>query len=155
MDPLNSAVLAHDLKSIKSILKKSKDIEIKDRAGRTPFLNAVIEDSIAIVQILLDHGANIHIQDKEGWSALHFASQNQSVEMTKLLLEKGSLVDSMDAYGNTPLWRAVFNSRGRGEVIRLLLKAGADKERKNNQGVSPLDLANTIANYDVKQFLVS
>jgi hypothetical protein len=39
-------------------------------------------------------------------------------------------------------------------MIRLLLASGADKTLKNKQGVSPEDLAKTIANYDVSEFLV-
>ncbi len=153
IDPLNKAVMKHDLASVTLMIKKGVDIEVKDIAGRTPLINAAIEDSIPIVKILLEHGANIETQDNNGYSALHFACQNQSIEMTKLLIEKGSQIDAVDAHGNTPLGRAVFNSHGRGEVIQLLLAAGADKTKKNNHGISPLDLAKSIANYDVKQFL--
>lgn len=46
----------------------------------------------------------------------------------------------------------MFPSRGRGEIIKLLLEYGADKDRVNNHGVSPYALAQTIANYDVRQF---
>jgi ankyrin repeat protein len=52
-----------------------------------------------------------------------------------------------------PLSHAVFESRGRGEMIRLLLSFGADKALKNKHGVSPENLARTIANYDVSIFL--
>ena len=37
--------------------------------------------------------------------------------------------------------------------VLLLLAAGADKTLKNNSGNSPEDLANSIANYDVAQYL--
>jgi ankyrin repeat protein len=85
---------------------------------------------------------------------LHFSCQNQSIEMTKFLIDKGSEINVIDTHGNTPLARAVFSSRGRGEVIKLLLDAGADKTKKNNHGISPLDLAKSIANYDIAKFLV-
>jgi uncharacterized protein len=154
MNKLLTAVFTHNLSEIQSLLAENENIEIKDKDGRTPLLYAVIKDSIPIVTVLLDHGADINVQDKLGWSALHFASQNQSIEMTKLLIQHGSIIDAVDAYGNTSLARATFTSRGRGEVIQLLLEAGADKEKKNNYGNSPLDLAKKIANYDVLQFLV-
>ena len=153
MDPMNTAVLAQNLELIKLLLKKNENIEIKDKSGRTPFLNAVINDNLPIVKILIDYRANINVQDKLGYSALHYSSQNHSNEMTIFLIEKGSVIDVVDAHGNTPLGRAVFSSRGRGEIIQLLLSAGADKEKKNNHGVSPMDLANSIANYNVKKFL--
>jgi uncharacterized protein len=153
MDPMNLAVLAQNLEEVKSLLGKNENIEIKDKNGRTSLLNAVINDNLRIVKMILDHGANINVQDSLGYSALHYASQNQSIEMTKLLIEKGSMIDGLDAYGNTPLGRAVFTSRGHGQVIKLLLDAGADKEIKNSHGLSPMDLAKSIGNYDVKRFL--
>ncbi len=48
---------------------------------------------------------------------------------------------------------AVFESQGRGEMIKILLAAGADRNRKNNHGVSPAELAASIANFDVKRWL--
>jgi ankyrin repeat protein len=52
-----------------------------------------------------------------------------------------------------PLFRAVFNSKGSGEMIRLLVSRGTDKYSQNKHGVSPLSLAITIANFNVVQFL--
>lgn len=69
-----------------------------------------------------------------------------------MLLRAGALVDAADSSGNTPLWRAVFESKGRGEVIALLRRYGADPLRENAAGVSPLGLARTIGNYDVAQY---
>jgi len=73
--------------------------------------------------------------------------------IVKYLLEAGAEVDAKDSFGNTALHRAVFESEGRGEVIKALLDAGADQYVKNNYGVSPRSLAETIANYDVLPFL--
>lgn len=70
----------------------------------------------------------------------------------RMLLSHGASVDQENRYGNTPLWTAVFNSQGRGDVIALLRAHGADPHRPNAHGRTPLDLARTIANYDVAQF---
>lgn len=64
-------------------------------------------------------------------------------------------MDARDDNGNTPLWRATFASMGFGGVIEQLLAADADPNLANNHGVTPLGLAQTIANYDVKQFFES
>ncbi|SMC00696.1 Ankyrin [Hymenobacter roseosalivarius DSM 11622] len=72
--------------------------------------------------------------------------------MAELLLQAGATVDLPDAYGNTPLWRATFESHGRGAMLKLLLAHGADPAQQNHSGVSPLQLAESIANYNVKQF---
>jgi ankyrin repeat protein len=91
-------------------------------------------------------------QDDDGWTPLHFAARGNSVEIVKLLLEASAAVDVRDAFGNTPLSNAVFNSRGLGDVIKILRACGADPYARNDSGVSPLTLARTIANYDVRQF---
>jgi uncharacterized protein len=49
------------------------------------------------------------------------------------------------------LFRSLFGSKGRGVVIKLLLQNGANKDKKNQHGVSPWDLAQKITNYDLKQ----
>ena len=63
-------------------------------------------------------------------------------------------MDAPDVNGNTPLSNAVFDSRGRDQMIKLLLSFGANKTLKNKHGVSPEDLAKSIGNYDVSKFLL-
>jgi hypothetical protein len=46
----------------------------------------------------------------------------------------------------------VFASRGRGEIILALLRAGADRDHLNKHGVSPSQLARKVTNYDLAQF---
>jgi ankyrin repeat protein len=99
-------------------------------------------------------GAGINLQDKMGYSALHFASQNNCLEAVQLLLDSGANVDLEDSFGNTPLGRAVFTSEGKGDVIQLLLRNGADKDHKNKHRISPLDLAQKISNYDVAKYMI-
>jgi hypothetical protein len=84
---------------------------------------------------------------------LHFAAQEYLPSLARMLLDHGAFVDAKDTHGNTPLARAVFASRNRGDVIWLLLAASADPDLENYHGVSPRKLAHTIANYDARQFL--
>lgn len=78
--------------------------------------------------------------------------QCNAADAAAVLLKAGATVDARDAHGNTALFTAVFNSKGFGEVIKLLRAHGADPGVKNNHGVSPLSLARTIANFDVRQY---
>lgn len=66
--------------------------------------------------------------------------------MCELLLAAGAPVDAVNAHGNTPLWTAVFNSRGSGDIIHLLRQHGANPWLQNRAGKTPVDLARTIAN---------
>lgn len=100
----------------------------------------------------MSEGFDPNAQDGHGWTPLHFAAQEGSVDGIKALLECHAKVGLFDANGNTALFRAVFNSNGEGEIISMLLEAGSDPDQKNHHGVSPRILAETIGNYDVKQF---
>jgi ankyrin repeat protein len=125
-----------------------------DRAGRTPLHYAAVEVDITSARHLLESGLDPGARDDDGWTPLHFAAQSNSAEIAELLLNAGAPVDLRDSHGNTPLFKAVFSSRGKGDVIRLLRARGADPNAANRHGVSPLKLARTIANFDVRQFFV-
>jgi len=145
-------VLQNNPKGLKVGLAQGSDPNEVDRDRRTPLILAAIDNLLEVAKLLLESGANVNAQDGLGNSALHYASQEYHCGMAKLLLDNGAIVDVQDKHGNTPLWRAVFYSRGRGDAIEILLKAGADKNHRNNIGKTPLDLAKTIANYNVTRY---
>lgn len=149
------AVLRHDLKELRGAPSKGEKTEELDRDGRTPLFYPVRDGELAIALELLGHGANPNAQDKILETPLHFAARNYRTQIAEVLLQHGADVDVQDMHGNTALWRAVYESRGRGEMIRFLRAHGADKDLQNKSGVSPENLARTIANYDVMQFLAS
>jgi ankyrin repeat protein len=107
-----------------------------DRMGRAPLHYAALQGDAARVRELLAAGADPSSADDNGWTPLHFAAQEQRLETVRILIATGASVDAQDAHGNTPLSRAVFNSRGKGDVIRLLRQSGADPYLKNNHHVS-------------------
>jgi ankyrin repeat protein len=123
-----------------------------DRAGRTPLFYAALNGDVAIIDLLISHHADVNAKDQMLRTPLFAAAQSYEVDAASRLIAGGAEVDWRDSYGNTSLGRAAFESRGRGDMIKLLLSAGADRSLKNKSGVSPEDLANTIANYDVRQF---
>jgi len=95
---------------------------------------------------LLAAGADPNIADKEGLTPLHFAASMQAEQTAKVLLEQGALVTATDRHGNTPLWTAVANYRGKCDLIALLRAYGADPYHRNRAGRTPLKLARLIAN---------
>ncbi len=125
-----------------------------DKLNRTLLINAVIDKKIDEVEKCLLGGVDINAQDKLGKSALHYAAQNFSLEIAASLLRRECKVDLQDMHGNSPLSEAVFNSAGRGDMISILIQFGADKNLKNKHRVSPLELAETITNYQIKKFLL-
>lgn len=130
-----------------------EDLNCQDEDGRSILVYAVLENDILSAKTLISRGANVNLKDNNGWSPLHFAVNEYHLEIAKLLVESGAEINAKDSYGNTVIWRAVFASKGRGEIIDVLLKNGANPDIKNNSGVSARSLAETIGNYDVSKFL--
>ena len=122
-----------------------------DRAGRSDLHYAAADGNVGEVQRLIAAGADVRQTDTSGWTPLHFAAQSQHTGVVRLLLSSGAEVDARDSHGNTPLSSATFSSRGAGGCIAALRAAGADPHRTNHHGVSPVDLARRIANFDVAQ----
>ena len=123
-----------------------------DRAGRTPLHYAAMEADDTAVRALLAAGESPNVQDRQGFTPLHLAALEHAASAAVALLDAGAHVDVENAIGNTPLFVAVFNSRGRGELVELLLARGADPQRVNHSGQTPVGLARLIANYDVARF---
>lgn len=96
--------------------------------------------SVAEIQPCLDAGADINEPNRVGYTPLAIAASRGDVEITRALLEAGADVTRIDAVGTTALGAAVM-SRAPRDVISLLLDHGADANRPNNRGQSPLDLA--------------
>jgi len=123
-----------------------------DRENRSAIFYAVLSKSMKVVRQLLKSNPCLNLNDKKEWAPLHYAAQNYLTDIAKLLIDKGADIEIKDDYGNTPLWKATFASQGKGEMIKFLLSKGADPNNFNDSDISPLELANTIANYNVKQF---
>lgn len=120
-----------------------------DRDGRQELHYRALEGDIPGIRDRLTAGDDIAATDGQGFTALHFAAQQSLAEAVQTLLEAGAPVDQQDRFGNTPLWRAVFNSRGQIATVQLLLQSGADPDVVNEAGATPRDLATTMGTSEV------
>lgn len=150
---LIKAALGGDVSTVLSLLASGAEVNAIDKDGRTALMHATLNEDMTLVGELLKAGADPNVADNvSGQTAMHYAAQKYAVGITKALIKARATIDVQDDFGNTPLWRAVFESRGRGEMIKLLLANGAERDLKNKSGVSPFELAETIANYNAKQY---
>jgi ankyrin repeat protein len=126
--------------------------EMVDPDGRTEMHQAAFVGGADRVALLAGSGLDVNSPDRNGFAPLHFAAQEWNLNVARALLNCGASVDSINRHGNTPLFVAVFNSRGRGELISVLREFGADPFRVNNHGQTPIGLARLIGNYDVARY---
>jgi ankyrin repeat protein len=147
-DEIARAVYRKDTDVLKQLTRD--EVNLTDEDGRTPLMHAVLAEDAdpSIVRLLIDRGADVNAADRQGWTALHFGGRDQNPELVRILLDACAEVDPVDAYGDTPLWRAVSELGSDTRTVDLLLERGADPERKNNYGISPLDLARELGRED-------
>jgi len=102
-----------------------------------------------ILAALLKAGADVHETDKNGVTPLHHAVRFRSPAAVEFLLGQGANVNQVcKRSGSTALHRAVTSTGApetagkhdeAKEIIKLLLKFGADPNIKNKSGKTPID----------------
>lgn len=122
-----------------------------------------------IIKILLEKGANVNFQRYDGATPLYIAVIGGYFETVKLLLENGADVDipvveriDYTPISITPLFKAVSKlqlepvprerSLRYSDIITILLQYGADMNKKNENNLSPLDIAESTP--EIKTLLI-
>lgn len=150
--PLILATISRNVARVRTLLAEGADVNARGIGGRTALHHAAVSASGDLLRALLSAGPDLSVRDDDGRTPLHLVARNHDAATAEVLLDAGAPTEIEDEHGNTVLSDAVFESRGRGELILLLKQRGADPHHKNKYGVSPYELAQTIANFDVKQW---
>lgn len=95
---------------------------------------------------LINLGVDLEQADNMGFTYLHFAAQFEEPVIVKALLENGADANAETLMGASALQFAVvrcknYDLKRSVEVIKLLLEAGADPDKKSNDGFTVKDLA--------------
>lgn len=136
----------------KYLMEHGVDINAKEAMyGWTLFHNVAKNGDVKFARYLVEHGAKFDVQNYDRETPLHIAVQNEKEKFVKYLVEdlKAS-INACDSYKNTPLHIAVFC--GNKTIVEYLVEHGADINTENEDGDTPLSIAqqedyNDIANY--------
>ena len=121
-----------NFKIVEFLLKQGANPNATNKHGGTPLMLA---DTTEVTKFLLDHGANVNATDKGDRTALMRA---YTAEATNFLLDHGADIEAKDHRDWTPLMHAVFSPV---EVVKALIKKGANIHAKNDQGETALQIA--------------
>jgi ankyrin repeat protein len=153
MTHLLTASMANNVPLVKLLLKNGADAGKANKNGESPLIIACIQGNDSIVNLLLDAGADVNENANNiGDTPLILASFNNQVPVVELLLSRGANVNKQLENGNTALLTA--SSVGNTEVVKVLLKYGADANIANN-GEMPVDVARANGHDDIAELILS
>ncbi len=123
------------------LLEAGADIDAKqeNELAFTAMNQAAYFGNTSCINYLLQFRADVNVTDGHGGTPLVAASLNGAVECVRLLLSNRADVNKPTKNGtSTPLHKAA--QRGHSKIIRMLIVEGADRDLKNGQGKTALEL---------------
>lgn len=131
------AVRENSLRALDSLLASPQThVDEPNAKGETPLMIAAIRGSLPAVKALVKHGAAIN---REGWTPLHYACSGPDNGVAAWLIEHGADINARSENGTTPLMMAA--RYGNGDLVPMLLKAGAEPRAANEQELTAADFA--------------
>ena len=103
------------------------------------WFSAVRGNDVEVLRKMVDGGFDEKTKDVEGRGALHVAAASGAQEAGGFLLNRRSSIDEKGVGGTTPLMAAVMADKP--EMVRWLLRQGADPKPKDDSGFTALMLA--------------
>jgi ankyrin repeat protein len=152
------ATHANQVEAAKALIEAGADVNAKDNINDSPYLYAGARGHLEILKMTLSHGADLKSVNRYGGTALIPASERGHVETVRTLIEAGVKVDHVNNLHWTALLEAIILGNG-GErhqkIVKLLVKAGADVNLADGDGVTPLQHARARRYKEIEATLVA
>ena len=149
IDHLLQAADKGDAKAVAELLDKGADPNTVNKNGHTLLMDASMQGHEELAKLLIERKADVTRRSPSGDTALMLASLKGHLGITKMLVERGAPVTQS---GWAPLHFAAFE--GRTEVVKYLLKEGAEKDSLAPNGYTPLLLAMRNGHMDAARELL-
>ena len=144
---LTNAVQRNSVSVIKFLVESGADVLVKDKKGNNLFFYLIkyfkpkkfhlLREK---VEILSANGFDISQKQKDGNSLYHLAIETKDVEFLEWVYSQNIEVNSKNNNGITPLHKAIMTGKN-DELIKLLIRFGADKTIKTDFDESSYELA--------------
>jgi uncharacterized protein len=141
---LLAATHANRIDAARLLIARGADVNAMDEVQDSPFLYAGAEGRLEILRMTLAAGADLKSINRYGGTALIPAAHHGHVETVRELLKTRIDIDHVNRLGWTALLEAIVLGDGgpaHTEIVRLLVAHGANVQRADAQGVTPLSHA--------------
>ena len=154
IDFLNAVKSCQAQELEKTLRNSDIDVNLRIRSGMTPLMHAAEKGSVECMNVLIKSGADVNLTDFNHKTALMYAVQCGSTECIRILIEAKADVNACSPTQETCLFKAV--SCGNEACVKLLCElGGADVNKTNNVGNSPIMFAAIYGHVEIIKCLVS
>lgn len=178
---LFGAVKARDKAKVEALISQERWLaSVRTPEGESPVLTAVYYGAGEIAQLLRAHGADLNLYEAaalgdiarvgailaenpdllesyshDGWTPLHLAAFFGHTDLVADLLKRGAPVDPLgrNAMANRPVHAALASRRW--EAAKVLLEAGAQINRPDGRGWTPLLLTAQNGSAEMVEYLLA
>lgn len=170
--PLAEAVRVADVALVQRLLAAGADANVANEDGQTPLMLAARTGSVEVAALLVEHGAEVNHRERyRDQSAVMWAAARGHAEMTTFLVARGAdlsirarandwetqitnepRVQYRPTGGLTPLLYAA--RAGCLACVSTMVEAGADVDRPNPDGMTPMIMALDNGHPDVARYLL-
>lgn len=152
------ATHANAVEAAQTLIEAGADVNAKDKINDSPYLYAGARGHLDILNMTLMHGADLKSTNRYGGTALIPAAERGHVKTVNALIEAGVDVDHINNLQWTALLEAIILGDGgdrHQQIVALLVKAGANVNLADGDGVTPLQHARNAKYYDIEKTLVA
>lgn len=144
--PISGILIIEKLEEINS--NNHQPVFKTGRDGTTRMMLAAQNPSSDVLNRFFD--GTFSDKNSDNRSALHFAAMNSSNHVNIALIK--SEVNKCDCFGNLPLHYAVI--KGDTDSVKVLLQNCSERDVKNKEGKTPLDLAREGSHVGIVKLLI-
>ena len=140
------------------LINAGANVNAQDEILNSPFLYAGANGNLALVKMCLANGADFKVFNRYYGSALIPAAERRHLEVVNLLVNTpGYPIDHINNLGWTALLEAIILGADRKvqvEIVKSLVKGGADVNIADKDGVTPLAHAKKRSMKEIMDILV-